>query len=222
MRFGAVLLISAALAVPAGAVVIDDYSVGALTLQASDPVTGAEQVQAGLNPDAVLGGTRRVWVGSTKPATHVTIDTNLAQLTFATDANVLGYLKVGYGSETALGIDLTADGADRFVLDVVDVTPELDSGVFNIVVVSGPEASPTTVREPFGAGRLWDLPGSGVVEVPFADFAGADFRQVQSIMIEIARAPEGYSLTLGRFVTTPEPASVFAMLLLGGVLRRSR
>jgi hypothetical protein len=223
MRNLSLLLALTLLAMPAAAIVIDDFTEGPLELEAFDNFPGVEEIQTPLAPASVLGGTRRVWLGGSSSgpeSTRLLIDTTAGQLTLTSDVGSFGYLDLGYGSETPLGVDLTADGADRFALIVNNVTPGLDRGFFRLAVTSGPEASPTTEFTSWGAGGLWDLPGSGTIELPFGDFPTTDFTQVQAIQIDIGRFEPGHSLTLGGIMTTPEPTACILLALGAALLRR--
>jgi len=108
------------------------------------------------------------------------------------------------------GVDLTADGADRFL---VDVTIE-GSGV-NVYVQFGVWDGAANV-----AGIDQDFTTSGTYEFAFSDFSGsADWTDIWSIRLRpeffaTGSTPVEFTLTLDNLRTAPEPATC-GLLALG-------
>ncbi len=202
------------LASPAFATVIDDFSVGPLALTAFD-IVGEEQTQTGLDPAAVLGGTRRSYVGSTSGAqlgANLTIDTTQRRMLFESDPKHGGYFQLEYGSVAPLNVDLTADGGDRFVIEFSDLIIGPGPYLFNLRVISKSQGA--IIVEGFDLMTAVDaLSGSGTVEVPFSAFTNSDLTQVHSIRIAAARFPVNSQLAIRGFSTIPEPGSL--SLLVG-------
>ncbi len=220
-----VLALVLAMSSAASAVVVDDFTDGGISLTAIDLI-GQTESQVGLDPNTVLGGGRDIYVGATAGATvgtQLVIDDVAGELSLTSDPVQRGYMTLEYIVADAQGLDLTAEaGNDRISLDVVNVTQGISSGVFDLKIESGPLGNTVSESTSFGPGRLWDLPGSGVVDVPYADFTSTDFTQVRAISIDIARFPADANLTLGGIATTPEPASIMALLVLTALARRRR
>jgi hypothetical protein len=101
----------------ATAVIIDDFSVGPVTVT-RDGATAATSTQTGLDPGHVLGGNRNIVVGEFGASSQsLTIDSALRELRFTAPTGG-GYFDLEYGSEAQpLNIDLTADGSDAFLVE---------------------------------------------------------------------------------------------------------
>ena len=118
------------------AVVIDDFGDGAITVE-RDGFSEVSMDQVGLNPANVLGGRRSLTVGTFGSATQTaTVDTSQGQLRLQT-SDTFGYFEICYGGDTnPLNVNLLAAGANAFEIDVLDVSPDLFRGIYDIRVES--------------------------------------------------------------------------------------
>ncbi|MCG8408196.1 MAG: hypothetical protein MI923_23600 [Phycisphaerales bacterium] len=203
-------------------VIIDGFDVAHQVNSTPGPTTSSA-------PEG-LGGERdlRVFAPPVTPA--FTADTNLtAPSVFAysepTVLNAIVELEYdgidgsAFLDATGLGgIDLTADGADRFVLDVIAA----DFAGFMTIFVYSDASNSSAAQIPFGAGIV----SSTLFEFPFATFApnlgaGADFTNVGAMEFVIGSVPNSLlEFRLDSIRTTPEPAS--GLLLVGGIAALAR
>ncbi len=173
--------------VSARSLIVDDFTAGAGVVQrtpANDRENPATLVQTGLDPAAVLGGTRTTVIGySGADDQRVTIDPDagtfvLDKLEPTTDRS-WGYVNVSYGSsDSPLGVDLTADGNDRFIFDAT--SPFVPGW---IGVTSGGASRSASFRFSDGFGEI-----DGPEPVLFSDFPGIDWTDVSVIEIDIIRS----------------------------------
>ncbi|MGC3960597.1 MAG: hypothetical protein QM813_22495 [Verrucomicrobiota bacterium] len=195
----------------ARALVIDDFTQGALSLSATN-VTGITVTQTGLNPASVLGGTRSTYVGSLSLAT-VSTESIKGRFRFTANQNN-GYFTLGWGSVSPLNVNLSADGSDRFRFELTDSSPLFTAAIFQLRVKSGNNWFSTDIQTDVTSA----LNGQsfGVMTIPFARFSGANFTTVQAIELYAARAAAVGSLQFDFISTVPEPAvGVLAGLAAG-------
>jgi hypothetical protein len=214
---GLLVAISCSLLSTAGlAVTIDDFSDGDFVITATDNLPGTVDTQTDLSPDAVIGGARRAILGSISgpPGATADLNTELQQLTLTSDPNFNGYLDLEYGFDTPLGVDLTADGADRFEIEMLSVSADVFPGLFKLNLDTG--IIPIAADSVSFADQIFALAGgSGTIVIPFSAFPNTDLTNVQSIQISMGRVKPGAELVFGGIRTTPEPATA---LLLSGAL----
>jgi len=215
------------LAPPASALLIDSFT-AAPTHLAAIGVTQTDTA-AGLDPAAVLGGSRHLSVRSLSGAVgNAEVEIGDGQFRFTNASGTLSYFTLAYGDYTfnasvpPLNLDLTADGADRFVIDVVGYTPGggLGDGTRVVLWVRVPAATGTIYR----SAPLNNL-GPGRYFVRFADIPGLDPTDVAGLGFETGRAPVGREFIISRFATVPEPAAGalgFAAMLVANALQRRR
>ncbi len=204
----------------ASAAVIDDFTQGPVFLQATN-YAGTTIMQYGLNPSAIIGGSRSVYIGSLGQAT-LQIGTPGAEGLFRFNAvSNFGYFTIGYGTTTPLNANLAAGGNDRFVLSVSSLTPGLSRGSFDLSVRSA--------RGSYTYDFVLDmiaLNAPGQISIPYSRFPGVDFTFVQSIELDVTRFEPTFQIALGSISTVPEPSALglfaLVLILLGVQGRRSR
>ena len=205
------------LAAPAFGVIIDDFSVGPITLVADINRRVPYELQTGLDPDAVIGGNRIVFLVLDSPSQSdravATVDT--ATHTFRVDVD--GRLEAysirwgaidGTQADLALNADLLSDGSDAFRIDVMAsaVSQTLQFGV----------KSGVNEGHLRGDGVFLSLPTTNVpfaIHVPFSRFPDIDFRDVDFILFGDTTVPRGQDLTLGGIRTVPEPTTLVISIL---------
>jgi hypothetical protein len=183
------------------ATVIDDFSQGALFVQVTN-YAGQTLYQNGLSTSDVIGGSRSTYAGTVGLAT-AEIDTSAGTFRFSSDSS-FGYFTLTYGATTPLGANLLADGSDRFLVSIAQVT----TGLWRSGFFFGVETGGTWRSYSFG-GDLTALDGSGVVTIPFSRFPGADMADVQAIGISASRFEPNRQIIIDSVITTvPEPSSL--------------
>lgn len=197
-------------ATTARALVIDDFTQGALSLSATNH-DGPTLMQSGLNPALVLGGTRSVYVGSLGLA-NVSTDPIKGRFRFTANQS-FGYFTLGWGTVTPLNVNLTEGGNNQFRFELTDSSPSFSAGIFQLRVKSGNNWFYTDIKPDLTSA----LNGQsfGVMNIPFTRFAGANFTAVQAIELDAARVPAGQSLQFDFISTVPEPS---ALALVGMAL----
>jgi hypothetical protein len=182
--------------------IIDDYTVGSTVVERVGPMA-ANQVQTGLDPGHVLGGSRKIVVGdSGQVGQRAEVDASAGELRFHVAAG-LGYLRVTYGSESPLNLDLAAQG-NAFQLDFADAVDQpplwltVTSPVGNTIVsdtVSMISVPVTTL--PNGTKRAI---------FSFGWFDSVDLSNVSSVEMQSVRV--GRDMTLKSLTVIPEPSSI--------------
>jgi len=189
----------------ASATVIDDFSQGPLFIQETN-YPGQKIYQNGLNTSDVIGGSRSLDVGSVGLATAI-IDTSAGSFRFSSDSS-FGYFTLTYGATTPLNDNLLADGSDRFLVSIAQMT----TGSWRSAFLFGVETGGTWRYHNF-ASDLNALNGSGVLTIPFSRFQGADMTDVQAILIQTIRFEPNRQITIDSVVTgipEPSPLTLFA------------
>lgn len=203
----------------AAAIVIDDFTQGAL-VQSATNYAGVTTLQTGLNPASTLGGTRSVYAGSLKLAEE-SIETGKGRFHFTANQDY-GYFQLDWGSVAPLNVNLSAGGNNRFLLELVDTTPNFSAAILELRVKCGN----TWFNYDFKNDLASALGGQtfGLLNIPFAKFAGADFTQVQALELSAARVPAGLHLGIDYFSVVPEPTApaLFSLAILGAGLFRRR
>ncbi|GAA2374613.1 hypothetical protein Cme02nite_03800 [Catellatospora methionotrophica] len=172
--------------------VIDDFTTGPDQLSAAVGVTETK-TQTGV----MLGGVRRTSLTNAVSPSGVTSTIGITAaggLVFGQQPDQYGKVEVAYGfgvdgSVQDLGVDLHADGADRFRITI----PHLGSGIvnFNIVVASGGLWASNGVNT-----------GPGVFDLAFADFTGPLGADLSSVTWFVVIIQCSGGLTLARVETT--------------------
>ncbi|MGR5522240.1 PEP-CTERM sorting domain-containing protein [Vibrio sp. PNB22_4_2] len=235
------LATSLAFASQANAVVIDNFdnpeAVGVNFVQdltADGTGTGNPSEATYDDPLGIIGGERDLWVNlidnSFGSRTGVALSVAAGSLSYETGSGVIAEGKIQYDGDDndaenididGLGsVDLTANGGDAFLLDVIDT----DLGfTFGVQVWSNAGAD-TAFFEYTASGAT-----SGLAALAFSDFVGVDFTDVSAIEFTInTQGAEGQAdidFSIGSVVSVPEPASIafFGAGLLGlGLLRRRK
>lgn len=99
---------------PGFAIVIDDFSVGQIVVDANTPVD-----QTGLDPSHVIGGSRRIAIGQFGSGSRLEV-TDDGQLVLSSTG--WGYHIITYGAATSLDdVDLTAENHDRLRLTMGEI-----------------------------------------------------------------------------------------------------
>ena len=213
------------LATPAFGLIIDDFSVGDITVEVDYDTPSNAIRQTGLDTSTVIGGTRYIGLlldqGQPGEGGAAIVDTTTQTLRM--QATTLGGFEtsgVAWATfadpGTALNADLLADGANAFQMDVVSLS---DTIPFRLLLRSGFDEG--AMKEDSWTVRLppSDVPYS--VQMAFSLFPEVDFTDIDYISLD-ASTPR-FSLTLDAIRTVPEP-STLAMLILGliGVWMRRR
>ena len=186
----------------ASATVIDDFSQGSLFVQVTNS-PGQTLYQNGLSTSHVIGGSRSLYTIGSAGLASAEIDTSAGTFRFSSDAS-FGYFTLTYGATTPLGANLLADGSDRFLVSIAQVT----TGFWRSGFFFGVETGGTWRSYSFG-GDLPALKGSGVLTIPFSRFPGADMTDVQAIGISASRFEPNRQIIIDSVITTvPEPSSL--------------
>jgi hypothetical protein len=174
----------------AAAVVIDDFSVGPITVVGPDV-----QTQSGLDPDHVLGGSRLFNVGQSGSGSVLEIDPPRG-LVFESSGR--GYFQLQYDFVSGGdGIDLTIGGQDRIrltfgAIDTPSFTP------LAMYVTLPPSSSSNGVSLYVGD---WD---DLILEFPFDGFP-TSVADAQNLTLDVFRNPPGASLTIKSITTAATP-----------------
>ena len=187
------------------AFVIDEFSEGQLLLNPANQIpSGVTVVQTNLNLDAVIGGTRQVYLAGA-PASKFEVNSMTGLCSFE-NADGFGYFDLVYGSEAPLAMDLSADGSDAFLLSFSDVyTPGSTRGTFYFYV----DGVPYYLREEFYALNG----GAGTIRIPFSQFGNGDTFVVNTIDFGAIRVEPTHSFVLDSIITVPEPNMRLLLLL---------
>jgi hypothetical protein len=166
------------------ALVIDDFTAGAATV-----VGPATVDQIDLDPASVLGGQRRISVERINSTLELGGPPGLAF--HSTD---LGYFNIEYGAATPLpGIDLAAEGHDRFLLRVGEIN---GGSHFLTINVSSPGSATLVGRSVF----LEDSWDGLLLEARFASFNNV-VASVDKITLDFIRNPAGTGFAIRSFET---------------------
>lgn len=198
------------------ATIIDSFEVGGTALSSLDSM-GVEQLQTGLDPNAVVRGERFVSVSTIFNrgdgfGASLEVSTASGDATLSTDADSTGNFALRYGSLTdPLGIDLTTEGADRFLIEFSRLPDDL-SDVFRVAFSVD---SPNGTAVVFLNSLLGDISPAGVIELPFRGFLAGVVGNVRAIELS-ARLASGTSISVADIRTggpiVPEPTS-FTMIV---------
>jgi hypothetical protein len=206
------------------AVVIDDYSVGSISLVRD--AAAIIHAQSGLDPNHVAGGNRNMTVGwgGGSAGQSIVIDGAARTMTLASGPTSLGYFSVEYGSVASpLGIDLAANG--ETLLQVIFKR----TGGSDALLTQPPNIS---VSSPSGNRQLAFAPpqplgdGRYLSRAAFSDHSTVDFHNLSQLSFNFVRYPRDYSLTLYEIksVQIPEPAAaslgIAGLILLSAAARR--
>lgn len=194
--FTFVMVVSAAW--DARAIVIDDFKVGPAYLVRDTGVPVA-LTQTGLDPSHVLGGKRELVLGRFySNGQSLEIDTTESQMTLAiANPGDLSGLDLTYGSRIEpLGVNLMADGSNRFVFDF-DVLPSCCDQLVITSIAAGVLSIDNV--------QLNDYFDGHTATIPFSQFDGVDLTNVASIELGFFRSR---GVVLQSIYTVPEPFCV--------------
>lgn len=189
----------------ASAVIIDDFSQGALFIETTN-YPGQTIYQSGLNASDVIGGARSVYVAGATAE----IDTSAGQFLLTTDPSANGYFSLGYGTTTPLGVDLTTDGSDRFLINISALTPGRSRGPIAFEVETSGSWFIYRLDN-----DLLALNGPGTLVIPFSNFTGANMADVQAIEIGAVRFESDSQIGIAAITTAPEPQPFVLLTALG-------
>jgi hypothetical protein len=178
------------LATPVRAIVIDDFSVGPIT------VTGPSiQAQTGLDPAHVLGGSRSMDVGRFGSGSVLAIDPTSG---FNFSSTGWGYFTLKYDlTAGGAGTDLTAGGHDRIRLRFGEVqTPYT---LFGLYLTLPPNSSSNGISLPIQS--FWD---DLILEVPYSAFPASP-TMAQNLSLDVGRNPAGASFVIESITTAGTP-----------------
>jgi len=188
MKYILMLILLAAVALPASAAVIDDFQAGECELGRDDiapPVTVSDS-QYDPTLEHILGGRRDVTLeklagSGTQPYVNVIPTGGEGQgvCTYNSDFGCSAVLTMAYGAGGPIDADLTDADSDAILINLV-------SGD----MYSGPRPVPVTV-EVSGAGVTAavtvEMVDEGIYILPFADYPGVDFSHVTRITVTITQ-----------------------------------
>ena len=212
MRKRLILMLASCLIVgakPVLGITIDDFSVGPIIVERTG-ASGVTQLQSGLDPEHVIGGSRRFIVGDSGAVGQAAeVDTVARELRFYIDLG-LGYHRLTYGADAPLSLDLIATGHDAFQLDFIDAVGQPPLWLTVSSPVGGNVVSETVSLVAVPVMTL----SNGVKRAlfDFGWFSGIDLTNVSSIELHSVRV--GRDMTLKSLSTViPEPSSVLLVAL---------
>lgn len=200
----ALVLLGVMLPQTASALVIDAFDSGdSFTLE--NVGFGTPSIN---QPANVLGGTRTVFT-VTRVEFNPTVGLDLTHTVIASQAEV----NFGYDGG---GADLTADGADRFVI-TLDLLQLPASSSFDVLVLVNGSQFALPAGGSFTLPPPQPGPSFGMLEAPFAPFADSlELRNVERLNVQFRlQSNIGQSVRIVDFRTVPEPGGV--VLLAAGV-----
>ena len=184
-------------------VVIDDFEAGELTpalVDTTDDGIVEATLQSGLDTAHVLSGNRQTTVSLNSAGS---ISAELSPLTAGDDGMKIEMLGApsGFVSFTYeyAGLDITAGGADRFAIILVEAN---DSGSIQYGIRSA-------MSEVFGG--IPAITGPGVYELPFPFLSAVDFTSVNRLQFFITAGgdvPIARTYVLSDISTVPEPSAL--------------
>lgn len=205
IRVSMILLVVAIFLDRVSARIIDDFSVGPVSIQQTSNAS-VNSDQQDLDPIHVLGGVRYIQTGfggggATQTAT---VDTTAQKFTLTTSGSTLGYVQLRYGSlAQPLDLDLTGDGSQFFLFSFTDILPSTFSPPFNIQI-NGAGVQRTVQLRPQSSSTR-DIVN---MLVPYSSFSPT-LVDVDSISISATRYPQNSQFSLLRIATViPEPSTV--------------
>lgn len=173
---------------PVQALVIDDFSVGAINLSGHTELSA----QTNLDPAHVVGGAR-----------HTNVDSATTSLTMSPSTGLVvdhpsgwGYFTLMYGYDAPLNANFTANGHDRLRLVIDAEGSEAANGIMWISI-----NSPLPPRSNAPGPRMIDFRGGGIFEIPFSVYS-TNLSDVDTFAIDVVRMTGGFVL---RSVTTAGP-----------------
>jgi hypothetical protein len=172
------------------AVVVDDFSVGAITV-----VGPSVQTQTELDTAHVLSGSREMNVGRFGAGSVLEIDPANG-LDFSSSGSGYFNMKYEFGS-AGQGIDLTEGGQDRFRLIFGEITNPSFTPLA-LYVTLPPSSSSHGISQYIGD---WD---GLILEFPFAAFP-TSLTAAENLTLDVFRNPSGASINLKSITTASAP-----------------
>ncbi|RIK83548.1 MAG: hypothetical protein DCC67_05860 [Planctomycetota bacterium] len=174
-----------------GAIVIDDFSVGQIVVADNLPVD-----QLGLDPNHVLGGSRRIAIGQYGSGSRLEV-TDDGRLMLSSTG--WGYHTITYGAAAPLdGVDLTAEGHDRLRLTF----GEIGGGFHPLRVYVNLPTNSSSNAVSLYVQDAWD---GLILEYPYSSFP-VSFSSVQRIALDSFRNP-GTAYAIDSLVTAGPSAA---------------
>jgi len=186
------LVLVAGMVSPAFALTIDNFEVGATNISADSGTPMASQSLGGLDANQVIQGdrfTKVTYQGGPLAVMADRVNLPPGVMAFSTDVGNTGLFELRYdaGGAGLGGIDLTANGGDRIIVDLRSA----DAGADVTVTIMDQSANTSDLS-------IMTVGGAEVLEFEFANFsAGADFTDVDKIEVALQGVIEGdYSIDL--------------------------
>jgi hypothetical protein len=185
------------------ALLIDDFGDGDFSItDTTDNVSAVLGSQGSLS--GVLGGARDSAI-NLQAGTSANLAVAGGSATVSAALLSVAWANLNYdglaGAGGSLGVDLTADGADRFVVEVSALSAVGAGPGFSVRVTDSDSASVV---------ELGSVSSTGSYEFLFSAFSGIDFTDVRVIGLHslggVAPA-DGESISFGSFATVPEPST---------------
>jgi hypothetical protein len=178
---------------PVTAITIDDFSIGAITV---DGPTGTV-TQNGLEGSHVVGGSREISVE--RVGNRAQVDAQAGQFQFSATSNDYGYFLLRYGVGEPLGRDITVGGHDRLRFRFGGGAPVIIWTYVNLPVK--PSGNGLDIGSAASA-----LGGSGVVEVPYTKYS-ANLAYLDSFTMYGIRQTPTTGFQLDEIVTAGPPVA---------------
>jgi hypothetical protein len=172
-------------------IVIDDFSVGELSLSGPSALIA----QTNLDPAHVVGGNRHVRITGGPVEFSIDSETGLS----VSEGNTWGYFHVLYGYESPLNADFTAGGHDRLRFRFNDVGTNWWRGAFWVSV--------NTALPPGSSAPGVDLEalyGGGIFEIPFNRY-NKNFSDVDTFAFDATRIEDSRSFSIAEISTAGPP-----------------
>lgn len=197
---------SICVATPAECLTIDDFEVGAFSLQAVASDGDVIQTQTGLNTSNVLAGERRTTLSTQSTSTPATGTLVLTPADDSVDFFAPAPAS-GFQSSTLTftylfsNFDLTAGGTfDRISVDVSSASGQGLLGIFADSGVALQGSAPQSLAAP------------GTFTFLFSDFSVVDFTQLDELRVNLTTG-FGASDSVSRVAVIPEPSTGLLMAL---------
>ncbi len=183
------------------AIIIDNFNTGSLDFSSSDVIS-----QQGLDANSVLSANRTV-SGRALGSASMDVRVNTTESTFSFSSSNFGYFAITYSFNLENQVDLLANGDTSFLLNFAYVDPGFWRGRYGFTVDG--------VRYSL-ARELFELNGSGTIEVPFSAFTSAASFTPTEIIFSADRVEPNLRLELSSITTIPEPR-LPVLLVIGAV-----